>query len=670
MLRKIIAFLFLSLFFVQCGNSESVEFESGDIQTTVIADTTTTIFVQEVAETTTTTIYSCEQDDNSSIDFTNIKNVQIFLNKYGFDAGEADGYLGSNTVNAIKEFQEYAGLVPDGDAGPDTINMMNSWTGCETKSTTVPASTTTTVPVNSENVNLQNETLNSYGYQPAISLENSELQYIVRSFDEKNSFCLNNYISSEEYVEYKSLGFPSIYSLYKSEPLISTETTTTITSDNTNNFTIEVVGNGDDKYKFYFVEPFTSAYKVISPSQISVSSGLTTAVFNKNNLTNGYWFYGYADNGSGGIVESSGMREFLVGNELSQNDNNLSSFHKVWLHSNEKLIRDGAYIENNTDIYITYITDTGFNIFTTLNENIDKESKTFKLVDTQNYKVGDAILINEEIMLIETINNEEITVLRGYRNSLKQTHNLSADVYKLVERTDMRGTRGYAIFKGEKGFQFMVNLGIEGYPAKISIKDDCPKDLYSLDLLQVYAWREKGDSTTNVIKARGSESLLSNDKFTIFQGFEDYIFPDIFAFDSSDGSFINTGPKSETLNIGDEIFFNFEGIVSGNNPIKFIEINFKMFPTGTKKTTVRKVIFNPTNGDFIYRNKINSISSSKTFSNNEWEGEYKYQLDSIKVNDGTSEIVFYSNGIQLNLTNGSESQHDVYYLDQFSFIIP
>ena len=95
-----------------------------------------------------------------------------------------------------------------------------------------------------------------------------------------------------------------------------------------------------------------------------------------------------------------------------------------------------------------------------------------------------------------------------------------------------------------------------------------------------------------------------------------------------------------------------------------------MFPTGTKKTTVRKVIFNPTNGDFIYRNKINSISSSKTFSNNEWEGEYKYQLDSIKVNDGTSEIVFYSNGIQLNLTNGSESQHDVYYLDQFSFIIP
>ena len=62
-------------------------------------------------------------------------------------------------------------------------------------------------------------------------------------------------------------------------------------------------------------------------TNISTSSGLTEATFTKNGLTQGYWFYGYADNGSGGLVKADGLREFLVGPALVQNDVNINSFN-------------------------------------------------------------------------------------------------------------------------------------------------------------------------------------------------------------------------------------------------------------------------------------------------------------------------------------------------------
>ena len=96
---KIIPLVFV---FVLCGTNDLVVEESvssvpetttSSITTTTILDTTTTV----------TTTNSCIPDNNSNINFQNIRNVQRFLNKYGFSAGEEDGYLGQQTVKTQLE---------------------------------------------------------------------------------------------------------------------------------------------------------------------------------------------------------------------------------------------------------------------------------------------------------------------------------------------------------------------------------------------------------------------------------------------------------------------------------------------------------------------------------------------------------------------------------------
>ena len=102
--RKISFFVIFLLIMISCGGeTEQIVSET---TTSTILDTTST------SSSTTTTIVEinekneqkCPEDDNSTIDFSKIKNIQLFLNKYGFDAGEPDGVADSQTVEAIKEF--------------------------------------------------------------------------------------------------------------------------------------------------------------------------------------------------------------------------------------------------------------------------------------------------------------------------------------------------------------------------------------------------------------------------------------------------------------------------------------------------------------------------------------------------------------------------------------
>ena len=146
-------------------------------------------------------------------------NVQKFLNRYGFNAGDEDGFLGQQTVNAIREFQSFAGLTPDGDIGPITVNKMKNWTGCEDRessisvnsttttlptdstTTTVPTdSTTTTVPTDSTTTTVSSANSysaeHSYGYIPSISLTTNEVITLFKGVSDSSSICGTPYINN------------------------------------------------------------------------------------------------------------------------------------------------------------------------------------------------------------------------------------------------------------------------------------------------------------------------------------------------------------------------------------------------------------------------------------------------------------------------------------------
>ena len=64
-------------------------------------------------------------------------------------------------------------------------------------------------------------------------------------------------------------------------------------------------------------------------------------------------------------------------------------------------------------------------------------------------------------MKIINITNQTFTVERGFNNSIIQIHGVGTSVQKLVTDTDMKAVRGYALFRGEKGYSFSVSLGKE-----------------------------------------------------------------------------------------------------------------------------------------------------------------------------------------------------------------
>jgi len=688
-MKKIQLFFLLSILFIFIScNAQDEQTSEVAIDTTTTSEAPISSTTTSVPETTTTTevVYDgCIPEDNQNIDFDNLQNVQNFLNRYGFDAGIEDGLQGSKTREAIKRFQAYVGINVDGDLGPSTYGKMKSYTGCELKvneyvssdttttTTTIVSeedtSTTTTIPVTTTTTTTVIAATYDYGFQGIVSPEDGNFINIITIPNESNSFCSGITPTYSEQNQRSDLGFPNPYNLYPSPPSLASGVTTQISSNTSTTFTIEVNGNGDENFKFYFIEPFSSSYINLEPVSISTSPGITQATFSKDGLTQGYWFYGYADNGSGGIVKADGLREFLAGSAVVQNDVNINSFDNVWLHTTESLISNGEFVTNNSDIYITYIMDTGFNSFSTVSNEVNTTTESITVVSDNNYAVGDTVLIDNELMLIKEIKNQTLIVERGYRNTLQQIHGIGTPVKKLITDTDMKAVRGYAVFKGEKGYKFSVSLGKEGVPTKFTISDSCPKDLYSLDYIKVYAWREKGESTVLTVDSGSSNATIANDKFTLYQGIEDYIFPDMFASDPSNGQFLNQGPREENYTTGDTISFDFAGLVSGSSEIKFIELDFDMFPTGSKLTSSRKIIFTSDNNEYKFTSKIVSVSDNPVFTNNVWESGYRYVLNHVKINDGVSELIFKNNSELENVTIGSKSTHSVYYLDQFTFTI-
>ena len=76
---------------------------------------------------------------------TEVRTIQEKLKRWGYYSGSVDGIYGSQTVTAVKKFQQKNGLTVDGIAGTKTLNAM----GIMTSSSSSSSSSN-----NSSNVNL------------------------------------------------------------------------------------------------------------------------------------------------------------------------------------------------------------------------------------------------------------------------------------------------------------------------------------------------------------------------------------------------------------------------------------------------------------------------------------------------------------------------------------
>ena len=695
MIKNLTKYIIVVLLISFCGqNQNDAELTNNEANAPIEETTTTTNSNDTTSTTTSTTVPECIADTNSNIDFANIVNVQKFLNRYGFNAGDEDGFLGQQTVNAIREFQSFAGLTPDGDIGPITVNKMKNWTGCEDRESSISVnSTTTTLPTDSTTTTLPTDSTTTtlptanpyssehlYGYIPSISLTTNELITLFKGVNDSSSICGTPYINN------LNAGISNFYSnglvpenIKSSNVTFSQSTSTTqIVEESNTNIKVQIIGNESKNYRFYFIAPFSSNIVSLKPNSISTSSNLTEAVFNLDSFAPGVWFYSFAENGDGTLVKAIGNREFNVGNVSSQQSLNNTGIEKIILttmndlNNKFKNVTGGQAFSTTNNINIVYITKDILDNRENTIEAIDVQDGTIKLSNESQGSTSEILLIGNELMKITSKDGQNFSVQRGFLNTEIKSYpaGTSVKAIKNLNQDTKISNFAYAIFRNESGMRFQVPLGEELTSKELSFSN-CNYDRYSLESITTFSWRSSGSSTVNTFTLQDKISPLLDKVFVVNSNGQTYIPPTINGSDQVSGDFLNNGPRDLIVSQGEKIVFNFAGIVDGSSKSQFVKIKLKLIPdTGSSKKSKSKEIYVTLDNESYQLNlDIEKVVSEESKIINEWESGYKYIFESITLFDLSTSVEIKNNGV-INYDYKSEKgSHDAYYLDQFSFII-
>ena len=704
MVKNLAKYIIILLLISFCGqNQNDAELTNNEANAPIEETTTTTNSNDTTSTTTSTTVPECIEDINSDIDFANIVNVQKFLNRYGFNAGDEDGFLGQQTVNAIREFQSFAGLTPDGDIGPITVNKMKNWTGCEDRersisvnstTTTVPTdSTTTTVPTDSTTTTVPTDSTtttvssansysaeHNYGYIPSISLTSNEVITLFKGVNDSSSICGTPYINN------LNAGISNFYSNglvpenIKSNNISFSQSTftTQIVEESNTNIKVQIIGNESENYRFYFIAPFSSNITSLKPNSISTSSNLTEAVFNLDSFAPGVWFYSFAENGDGTLVKATGNREFNVGNITSQQSSANTGIEKIIVttidNSNNKFknVTGGQAFSTTNNINIVYITEDILDNRENTIEVIDIQDETIKLSNENQASISEILLIGTELMKITSKDGQVFSVQRGFLNTEIKSYPVGTSVkaVKNLNQDTKISSFAYAIFRNEYGMRFQVPLGEELASKEFSF-NQCNYDRYSLESIVTFSWRSSGSSTVKTFTLEDKINPLLDKVFVVNSNGQTYTPPTINGSDQVSGDFLNDGPRDLIVSQGEKIVFNFGGIIDGSSKTQFVKIKLKLMPdsSSTKKSKSKEIYMTLDNDSYQINLNIEKVVSNESKILNEWESGYKYIFESITLFDLSTGVEIKNNGKIKYDYKSAEGSHDAYYLDQFSFII-
>ena len=694
-LKKInLSFLFLfPLLFSFCGDTEAVDDKP---ELTITSSTPT---VQETTTTTTLLIVQetneeqCISDDNTSINLESNRAIQRFLNKYGFDAGDIDGYFGYQSTEALRKFQAFAGINPDGDLGPITKEAIKNWTGCEDQisSYTSPPTTSADQSINEENDNtttttspstttttlietVNNTIDNSFGFLPSIGIDTNNLITIFKGVSNKSSVCGTPYYNNipNDVLNYFTNGNTAQISILPS-PFSESSNTAQISTNLNNKFEVEIIGNGDRGFKFYFIPPFSNEIVSLNPDEVIVTAGKTVAIFNKSNLTSGYWFFAFAENSSGKIIKSSSPREFNNGNVSSQIYSGSVETEILNFNINGRNVGGGEALSTNDSISISYITKGSYDEKPVTSSDIQKVDNVITLLNNDQADAGDLLVINNEVMkVLSKDNNSKYTVQRGFNNTEPKKHLIGANVKQIKnpESNRVNSSFAYLVIRSESGKKYQLILEGEATSHSFNL-NGCPNDRYLFEEIKSFSWREQGKSVVASNSIKNPTGSIFNKSFIVNELNNSYSPPTLKSTDSDSGNFANSGPRNVNISPGSEVVFNFSGLQKGSSDLQFVEIKFQMLPTtGSTKSSTNRSMFFAVNDDMEFKIKIDSVVSGPAFISSEWESGYKYIFAELNVYDKLSKTTFKSNG-QVSFDDlSNNSTHDVYYLDQFSFNIP
>ena len=692
-LKKInISFLFLlAILATFCGGTEA-EDDTPELTTTsstpAVQETTTTtlLIVQETTEE------QCVPDDNTSINLESNRAIQRFLNKYGFNAGDIDGYFGYQSTEALRKFQAFAGINPDGDLGPVTKETIKNWTGCEDQissytsppttsvddsasednenTTTTSSSTTTTTVIETGNNNLES----SFGFLPSIGTDTNNLVSIFKGVVNKSSVCGTPYYNNipNGVLNYYTNGNIAQISILPS-PFSESSNTAQISNNLNEKFEVEIIGNGDNEFKFYFIPPFSNEIVSLDPDEVVITTGKTTAIFDKSNLATGYWFFAFAENSSGKIIKSSSPREFNNGNVSSQTYSGSVETEILNFNINGRNVGGGETLSTNDSISISYITNGSYDEKPVTSNDIQKDDNVITLFNNDQAEVGDLLVINNEVVkVLSKDNNSKYTVQRGFNNTEPKKHLTGASVKQIKnpESNRVNSSFAYLVIRSESGKKY--HLILEGEATSHSFNlNGCPNGRYLFEEIKSFSWREQGKSVVASNSIKNPTGSIFNKSFIVNELNNAYSPPTLKSIDSDSGSFANIGPRNVNISSGSEVVFDFSGLQKGSSDLQFVEIKFQMLPTtGSTKSSTNRSIFFAVDDDMEFKIKIDSVVSGPAFKSSEWESGYKYIFAELNVYDQLSKTTFSSNG-QVSFDDlSNNSTHDVYYLDQFSFNIP
>ena len=359
---------------------------------------------------------------------------------------------------------------------------------------------------------------------------------------------------------------------------------------------------------------------------------MTEAVFSKQLFRSGYWFYSFAENNSGNIVKSSGLREFAINPSNSQNRDTQSNVELLIFTGNNERIAFGGSVSTTDKIQILYITDQVYKTKNNTTNLIDSGDQIITLLDNEQAEVNEILLIGNELMP-KSKNNNEYVVERGYLNSIIKSHEIGTAVKKIepASETSVISDFAYAIIRNDSGLKFQLPLNRELQLTEFNLKG-CPNGRYSLEEITTFGWREQGLSIVSTSTNKNSSSALFSNEFVISDSIFNYQYPTLSGFKSGTDGFINSGPRETTIELGSSINFDFSGINQGSSDIKFVKLNFQMIPTDTSKLSKsRSLIKEVVNQSFIFSINFDSLINSTSLSPTTWEKGYKYIFTSIDV---------------------------------------